>query len=425
MPSSSPPLKVLVVGAGIAGTTLTFWLSKSPAVIEITILERAPTPRTAGQAVDIRGPAVKVMKEMGIEAEVLRRGTTEDGNRFVDEKGNIVAQFNKTGDSSKQSATSEYEILRADLARLLIDTTERRKGVKYVFGDSVANLEEKEDAVEVTFSSGSRPSETFDVVVAADGLSSRTRSLILPTDELENCYSFIGGYCSFFSIPSKPSDSKYASWLNFPGGRGVYIRPHQNPDTMGAYLMLCTPSHSTRDPAFDRALAQGQDEVKALIKERFRSLPWETDRLLQGMESADDFYCDELARMKLPRWTKGPCALLGDTAYAPTPISGMGTSIAMVGAFVLAGELSKHAKSREGEVAQALQSYESVLRPLVEKAQKLPWGAPQIANPQTWWGIAILRTLLKVVYWTGLDSLFDPGSSAKDTWQMPVYEWAA
>lgn len=178
-----------------------------------------------------------------------------------------------------------------------------------------------------------------------------------------------------------------------------------------------------RDPATEEAMKQGPDAVKKLLHEYFKDFGWEAKRVLEGMYQSDDFYFDQIAQVKLPKWTNGRCVLVGDAGFAPTPISGQGTSLAIASAYVLAGELSRLGLSVD--IPTALENYEKVLRPLVEKAQNIPSAAPQIANPQTSWGIWALETAVWGVQKSGLYKLFGSfgGISEKD-WKLPGYEWA-
>ena len=151
----------------------------------------------------------------------------------------------------------------------------------------------------------------------------------------------------------------------------------------------------------------------------FADAGWEASRVLAGMDTADDFYMQSNAQVKLDSWSRGRMGVIGDAAYCPSPISGMGTSVAVVGAYVLAGEISKYGPSYR----KAFEGYESIMRPFVDKAQKLPPGAPAIANPETAWGISVLNGVLGFVSWSGLPGLLGrfEGPSA-DGFTLPEYE---
>lgn len=150
MTMSPLTLKVIIAGAGIAGPCLAFWLAKTRLDISITIVERSPSPRVTGQAIDIRGPAIEIIKQMKLEEAVRCRHTTEEGTRFVNSSGKSFAQFN-AGDAF----TAEYEILRADLSQLFLEATEGLANVQYIYGDSVKSLEQTDEGINVTFTGGS------------------------------------------------------------------------------------------------------------------------------------------------------------------------------------------------------------------------------------------------------------------------------
>ncbi len=198
-----PKLKILVSGAGIAGNCLAYWLARTGLNSSITVMERSPQPRATGQAIDIRGPAIEVIKKMNLEEAVRSYHTTEIGTRAFGQSGQKVAEF--TLDQGN-TFTAEYEILRADLCGLFLETTEKLKNVRHIYGDYVKSLEQSEAAVETTFASGAK--ETFDVVIGADGATSKIRSMILDESTLKDCYKPIGQYIAFFSIPRENNRHK-------------------------------------------------------------------------------------------------------------------------------------------------------------------------------------------------------------------------
>ena len=406
---SAPKLRVLVVGAGIAGSCVAFWLAKTSLDISITVVERSPSPRVTGQSVDIRGPAVEIIKRMNLAEAVRSRHTTEEGTRFVNPLGKSFAQFN-----AGESFTAEYEILRADLSQLFLDATEGLGKVKYIYGDSVKSLEQTDRDINVTFTGGSK--DKFDLVVAADGSTSKTRSMILDEQVLKDSYNFLGQYIAFFSIPSRPTDPKLWQWYNVPKGLSVMIRPHRNTSTMGAYLSITTPARGQRDPAVEDAIDKGTEDAKRMLHKYFENTGWEAKRVLEGMDKAEDFYMSRAAQVKLSKWTNGRALVLGDAAFATF---GVGTSLAIESAYMLAGELSKIQSSND--VPKALERYEEVFRQLYAKMEDLPPSFPQIAFPQTAWGLRLRDSVLWFVSKTKMYKLFQGGSGTD--WKMPCYDW--
>lgn len=406
---SAPKLKVLVSGAGIAGPCFAYWLAKIRLDVSITILERSPTPRATGQSIDIRGPAIEIVKAMKLEEPLRSRHTTEEGTTFLNSSGKIFAQF-----EAGESFTAEYEILRADLSQLFLETTENMSNVQYKYGDSVKSLEQTDKSINVTFAGGSK--DTFDLVVAADGSTSKTRPMILGEQILRDSYKTLGQYIAFFSIPSRPTDPKLWQWYNAPKGLSIMLRPHRNPSTTGAYLCITMPARGQRDPAIEDAMDKGTDATKRVLHKYMENAGWEAKRVLEGMDQADDFYIARAAQVKLPRWTNGRALVLGDAAFATF---GVGTTLAIESAYILAGELSKIQSS--GDVPQALERYEEVFRPLYRTMEELPPGYPQVAFPQTTWGLWLRDSMLWFVSKTKLYTLFQGGSEGN--WKLPRYDW--
>jgi 2-polyprenyl-6-methoxyphenol hydroxylase-like FAD-dependent oxidoreductase len=309
---SKQPLNVLISGAGIAGTTAALCLARHPNFIlkpNITIIERSATPRTTGQAIDIRGPGVHCIRELGLEQRIKERHTGETGTAWVNSAGEHVAQFDMSGDAEKQSATSEYEILRGELAGLLLEELEiakRDEGaeVEFICGEKIATLEEEDDGVAVTFANGMLEKRKFDVVIAADGVASKTRHMMFPTHYREDGTDVMkpwGMYIGYFTVPRIESDTDIWKWYNRPGGLSVHMRPHRNKKTMGVYLSLCE-SKCVRSPEVEEVLKQGVPAQKALLTERFEGAGWQVERFLKGMEEADDFYMSPIAMVVTQDW---------------------------------------------------------------------------------------------------------------------------
>ena len=310
--------------------------------------------------------------------------------------------------------TADYEILRADLSQLFLEATEGLGNVRYIYGDSVESLNQTDKDVNVTFAGGSK--DTFDLVVAADGSTSKTRPMILDEQVLKNSYKFLGQYIAYFSIPSRPNDPKMWQWYNAPKGLSIMTRPHRNASTIGAYLCITTPGRGQRDPAVEDALDKGPEDAKRILHEYIDNAGWEAKRVLEGMDQADDFYMSRAAQVKLPKWTNGRALVLGDAAFATF---GVGTTLAIESAYMLAGELSKIQSSND--VPQALEKYEEVYRPLYAKMEELPPGYPQLVFPQTAWGLRLRDSALWLVSKTKLYKIFQGGSGLDS--KLPVYDW--
>ena len=365
------PKKVLISGASIAGPTLAFWLNRFG--FEVTIVERAESLRLGGQNVDIKGAAQKIAQWMGIEEEIRAADTGELGVRFVDENDVIKAALPK-GESNL--GTSELEILRGDLVKILYKHT--KDNVEYLFGNQITALNEKNDSVSVTFQNGEI--RDFDLVICADGIRSRTRQLIFGDEPFVRP---VGLYVSYFTIPRGPSDSRWARWYNATNSRVIVMRPDNEGTTRASFSFMSEPM------GYERL---SLDEQKQLLRDRFSDAGWEAKRVLAAMEENSDLYFDAISQVIAPRWSKGRCAMTGDAAFCPSPLTGMGVSLSVLGAYILAGELSRHAN-----YADAFAAYDKAFRPYVTKIQKLPPGVPALAHPKTKMGIFFLNTILNVI----------------------------
>lgn len=362
--------KILVSGASIAGPALAFWLDKFE--FDVSVVERAAELRLGGQNVDVKGAGREVARRMGIEEAIRAANTGEKGVRFVDENNETKAEFAK-GEAG--GLTQELEILRGDLARILYDLT--KENVAYQFGDYVTNLNDRGDAVEFTFNSGK--TEEYDLVIAADGLNSKTRSLIFG-DEPE--IKFLGLYTAYFTIPRQATDTDWARWYNAPDPRVILLRPDNEGTTRASFNFLSDDeSYKKLAPA----------EQKKLLKEKLAGAGWESERLIAALDETDDVYFDQVSQVNAPRWSSGRMAITGDAAYCPSPVTGMGTTLALTGAYVLAGELARH-ESHE----KAFAAYEKEMRPTVEEAQSLPPGVPWIVYPETRLGVSIFNSVVGI-----------------------------
>jgi 2-polyprenyl-6-methoxyphenol hydroxylase-like FAD-dependent oxidoreductase len=423
---SSEPLKILISGAGIAGSSLALMLARQPSFHLrpiVTLIERSPVPRLTGQAVDIRGTAIKVIRKLGLEEKIKARHTTETGIAWVNDKGEKIAQFDATGDPEKQSATSEFEILRGELAELLLDDLDKWRGtsasVNVVYGEHIGSMDEEDDGVAVTFAGGNLEAQKFDLVVSADGMASTTRPMMFPETGSKDCIKPIGWYMAYFTVPRMENDVSLWRAYNAPGGLAVHVRPHRSNKTMGVYLSMCRWK-AERVPEIDEVIAKGAISQKSYLREQFSGLGWETGRFLSAMDESDDFYMQQVARVETAKWAGNRYALLGDAAHCTM---GVGTSYAITGAFILAGELAQVPSNDPGEIAAALHRYEEVNRSLVGNP-KPPPGFPQLANPQTKLGIMVLNFILKLAYWTQIQKLIPmAGDEKSKTWTLPEYGW--
>ncbi|MFW6749229.1 FAD-dependent monooxygenase [Pseudomonas glycinae] len=393
------PQKILVTGASIAGPALAYWLSRQG--MDVTVVERAPAFRDGGQTIDVRGAGREVVRRMGLEDLIRANTTHEQGIAFVD-RNNQTKAFIGVNAFDGDGPIAELEILRGELAKLLIQHSEDR--VTYRFGDSIETIEDDSEQVHVRFEQGGE--EFYDLVIVAEGIGSKTRNKVFG-DEVKR--RPLDLYTAYFTVPRQPSDGHVMRWHNLPGGRSVCLRP-DNLDTTRAFLSF------QQSPSGYEKLAQ--DEQKSLLKKLFADAGWETPRVLAALDDTTDLYLEAVGQVKMPRWSKGRIALLGDAAYCASPISGMGTSLGLCGAYVLAGELGRHADHR-----QAFAAYETLMRPFVAQAQSVPKFAPRLASPHSRLGIALGHAALRMATAPGLKKLFGKILSPKaDAIDLPDYD---
>lgn len=410
-------MRILISGSGIAGPTVAFFLAKTGA--KITIVEKAPRILPHGQNVDIQGSAVKLIKKMGLMDEVRRHNTTEKGTQFIDSNGRPFAPLPvKIG--GRTSLTSEFEILRGDMAKILYEATKDLPNVKYLFGTTVKNvLSNDGDVVKVELSSGDI--KEFDLLVASDGAWSRLRKQCFPPETLKVVDK--GMYTAYFTIPRTSYDN---DWWNIYWGLGSRIITTR-PDPYGTIRALLSfmPSTEEQKKEWQDAARSDRRTQEDLVRREFADAGWQAQRMLDAMDQAPDFYFQEIKQIKLSQWSVSRVVCVGDTAYAPTPLTGMGTSLAITGAYVLAGELSKLSPGENP--SKALEAYDNVLRPFVEQMQHIPSIIPAVAHPASAWKRWLLQTsvagVARIVAVPWLQSRFNENAKQmEDDFELPIYE---
>lgn len=359
---SRTPYSALISGAGIAGPALAYWLTQRG--LQVTVVERAAAPRGGGQAVDIRGVAREVVERMGVLPTIKATSLHEHGFAFVDEQGghqvSLPVHF-----MGGEGIVAEIEIVRGDLSRILYEAT--RDHAEYQFQDSIESLAQDKDGVQVTFVNGS--TRRFDLVVGADGVHSRVRALTFGDSE-RTAVAPLGGYTAYFTLPFRIQTDDWFVIHNASGGRAIGIRPG-GPRTTQVMLSFLSPPRG-----YERQDVSSQKEI---LMETFAGVGWHAPRVLQEMGTAADFYFDLIAQVRMEQWVRDRVALVGDAGYSPSPVTGLGTSMALVGACVLAGEIARS----NGSHGVALARYQSAMRHYVKQCQKLPPGGLQGMLPRT------------------------------------------
>ncbi|KAF2152792.1 FAD/NAD(P)-binding domain-containing protein [Myriangium duriaei CBS 260.36] len=407
------PLKILVSGSGIAGSVFAHWMLRANRNVQITIVEHSPSLRLTGASVDIRSSAIDIIKAMAAEAEIRKNSTNEEGMQMVGANGRPIATFRATGRSDVQSMTSEYEIFRGALAGIFMEPIKDR--IKLIFNESVEHYEELEDGVQVTFSS--KHTEQYDLLVAADGYGSRIRGQLL-NDSPRHQIHDEGVHVAYFTIDKDLlQGSRLAKGYSDTGGRAVWLRPDPAGRTRAMLLNVTWSSNTEMKAKLNKALEDGS--YQELMIEMFRDVGWITPQVLAGMRESTDFYCSLFAQVRSPKLCSNRVVLLGDAGYA-TP--GFGTSLAIIGGYVLAGEVMS------GDLSSALKRYEDLLLPFV-KSQQGDDIAMQLVNPQTRWGINLRNVIMWLVTTLRLDQLAIRASAwigfTEKKLKMPNYPWPA
>ncbi|MEU8608553.1 FAD-dependent monooxygenase [Actinoplanes sp. NPDC048791] len=359
--------RALVSGASIAGLSTAFWLGR--AGWDVEVVERFSAFRDGGQNIDVRGAAREVLDRMGLAEAVRRQSTTEEGTSVLDGEGRVIARFPV---EDPDGPTAELEILRGDLARVILDQLPDRVSVRY--GEQIETVRDEGSYVEVALRSGAVAQ--YDLLIIAEGVRSRTRDLIFGSAVSRR---ELGLNMAYGAIPRSADDDRWWRWYSAQGGRQITLRP-DNKGTTRATLAFTSRGQNLADLPLDQARAE--------LRRTFQDAGWQAERVVAGFESSDDVYVDHLTQIRLTSWLKGRVCVTGDAAWCVTPLGGGGTSLAMVGAYVLAACLSR---AKPAELGAALTSYEAWMRPLIEDAQKLPPGTPGLFYPRSEVGVRVLR----------------------------------
>ncbi|MFK4099208.1 FAD-dependent monooxygenase [Streptomyces sp. NPDC019531] len=350
-------LTVLISGASVAGPALALNLLRYGA--KVTVVEKAPELRGGGFAVDFRGHVHrKVLTEMGIWDEIHARQTHMGRQIVVDADGAPKV------DLPSDMMSGDVEIFRGELAHIMYERT--RDHVEYVFGDSIATLTDTAHGVDVTFDSGEP--RRFDLVIGADGLHSNTRSLVFGDES--RYLRFFDHYVAGFGVPNDLGLDRTGRVYSEPG-RAIALGNYDgDPDRAGALLVFRSERLS-----YDR---RDLGQQKRIVTERFAGMGWEGPNVLKALEAADDVYFDAIAQIHVDRLTKGRVALLGDSGYGAT-MGGMGTGVAIVGSYVLAGELALAG----GDHRTAFAAYEARITDFAKGCQKTSGNAGPFFAPAT------------------------------------------
>ncbi|WP_117208559.1 FAD-dependent monooxygenase [Allorhizocola rhizosphaerae] len=401
-------MRVLISGASIAGPVLAYWLESYG--FTVTVVERSPTLRkTGGHAVDLFKPAMDIAERMGLIDAVLAKRTGTERLGFRLEGSDRRHELN-VGRLLSAVSDRHVEIMRDDLSEIFYDATRER--VEYAFGDSIAALSEDDGGVDVSFEHA--PERRFDLVIGADGLHSNVRRLVFgPESEFA---TWIGGYLAVISLPNYLGLRDRTEGITGVNRiAAVYSAAHLD-DARAVFLLRTTQplDYHYRDVA----------RQKQLLREAFAGMGWEVPRLLSELDRTPAFYFDSITQLRMDTWSRGRVSLVGDAGYCPGPAVGGSTSLAVVGAYMLAGELA----AAGGDHTRAFPAYEREIGEYVRRSRAFAMGAVKQLIPSSrrglWAIVAVSRFVNHTPLWLSraLSKLSNSGVRLHDSVRLKAEE---
>jgi 2-polyprenyl-6-methoxyphenol hydroxylase-like FAD-dependent oxidoreductase len=387
----------LISGAGIAGPALAFWLKA--AGFEPTIVERAPALRSGGYVIDFWGLGYDLAERMGLIDEINRTGYHVREMKVVDDAGRRVAGFG-TSVFSELTGGRYVTLPRSALSRLLFDKV--KDDIETIFGDEIVALEQDADGVRIALEhAGER---RFDLVIGADGLHSSVRRLAFgPQSRFETRLGY--AVAAFEASGYRPRDEDVYLMYGTPGRMLGRFTLH---DDRTLFLFVFAASGAD--------LPLTLTVQKALLRDLYGRGGWECGKILSELERTDELYFDSVSQIRLPNWSRERVALVGDAAFCVSLLAGQGSALAMIAAYVLAGELS----ASGGRYRQAFASYENRLRSYIVAKQR---GAERFAGafaPKTSAGLYFRNMVMRAFAIPGL-ARFVIGKDIADLIELPDY----
>jgi len=390
-------LKIAINGAGIAGPTLAWWLKKYG--FEPVLFEKSPILRQGGYIVDFWGLGYDIADKMGILPELKKSGYLIDALNLVDNKGKTLAQLNTK--SLRYALKDRFiSIARSNISSVIhsfCDDVETR------FNTSIIGLQETQDNISVELSDNTK--ENFDLVIGADGLHSQIRSLAFgPYAQYEKN---LGAYVIAFTV----KDYKHRDDLFYVSHAATKKQVARVSLRDNETLFLFTFSSSLIDK-----IPESLADQKSAIRSIFNDMGWEVADILRHLDYVEDLYFDSVSQIMMQEWSKGRVALVGDACACVSLLAGEGTGLAMVEAYILAGEL----KNANGDYAKAFDSYAKKLQPLILQKQNMAAKMLPFFVPQTNFQRFLVRMGIKLCSLPGLSTIF-LGSMLRDDLELPIY----
>ncbi|MGH7590565.1 MAG: FAD-binding domain, partial [Gemmatimonadales bacterium] len=296
------------------------------------------------------GIGYDIAERMGLIAEIRSLGYQVEEVRFLDRRGHLSGGF-KVAVFDRATGGRFTSLARSDLAGTIVRALD--PGVEQIFGDSIAGIEDRGDRVALTFDHA--PPREVDLVIGADGLHSRVRRLVFGDDAGQEVS--LGYHVAAFEVEGyRPRDELVYVSHGTPG-RQISRFTLRGDRTMFLFVFHdeCLPTPAPTSEA----------ERRAALCHVFADAGWEAPAILDAMMKTDALYFDRVSQIRMPHWTRGRVALIGDAAACVSLLAGEGTGLAITEAYVLAGELHR----ANGDHAIAFARYEERLQPFLRTKQ--------------------------------------------------------
>ncbi|MGA8808441.1 MAG: FAD-binding domain [Thermoanaerobaculia bacterium] len=390
-------MRVLISGAGIAGPCLAYWLQRHG--FEPTIVERAPRLRTGGYIVDFWGAGFEVAARMGLVPQILEKGYHVKEVRQVDRRGKRISGF-AVSVFDRIAAGRFTSLPRGELAALIHEASGDR--VETIFDDSITAVDEVGDEVTVSF--GRAPSRVFDLVIGADGLHSQVRRLVFGEDV---CFErYLGLKVAAFTAAGYRPRDEIAFMMHTELGQQVGRFTMRGDRTMFIFVF------ADRSPEIPADLS----EQKELLRRKFSGSGWECPSILRALDATDSLYIDRVSQIRMDRWTQGRVALVGDAAFCVSLLGGQGSALAMVAAYILAGEL----KRANGRHEEAFARYQERLATFIARKQKAAVRLAPFFAPRSHFGMFMRNQVMKLMAIPFIADLA-VGRDFRDEVELPEY----
>lgn len=366
---------ILISGAGIAGTALAFWLKKfgfNPAIVEV-----APRLREGGYAIDFWGAGFDVAEKMEILPGLSKVDLKLSELTFVDKNNKRRGGMNYRKVVKWMNGRA-FTLLRSDLAKTIYNNLD--KDIEIIFGDKISKIEQSENEVSITFQSGK--TRSFDLVVGADGLHSNVRNMIFGDEtQFEKYYGY---YTASYTIPNPKGDKEF-SMYNVPS-KQVALYP-TNENTSAVLYVFASP----------KRLSYNHHDIetqKQILRNQFENIGWRCADLISKIDTAPDFYFDAVSQIQMKNWSKNRVVLVGDACDCPSLLSGQGSTLAMVGAYILAGEL----KNANGNFKVAFEQYQNIFKEFIDDKQQLAQKFAKQFVPKSTFGIWLRNVVVGLMF---------------------------